>query len=159
MSIIYGGLDVHKRSVSVYLLNTSTGEVVQDEVANDHDRLLSAAKRWARLGEVRLCYEASGAGFVIKRWLCEIGVHCEVIAPSLIPKAPGERVKTDKRDARKLATLYRAGLLQPVRMPGKEEETVRALVRLREQIGADLTRGKNRLLKYWRTLGHDYSDR
>lgn len=156
MSIIYGGLDVHKRSISVCLLDPHTGEIVHDEVANERERFLRAAKRWRTRGDLRFCYEASGAGFVVKRWLDEIGVFCEVIAPSLVPKAPGDRVKTDRRDARKLATLYRAGLLQPVRVPGQEEETVRALVRLRQQVSADTTRTKNRLLKYLRTLGHTY---
>lgn len=86
-------------------------------------------------------------------------MHCDVIAPSLVPKAPGERVKTDKRDARRLATLYRAGLLQPVRVPGEAEETVRALVRLRGQLTVDCTRIKNRIHKYLRTLGHIYPER
>ena len=131
-SIVYGGLDVHKKSISAYLICTETGEIVSEEVPNEQERLLRAVHRWSKLGELRLCYEASGAGFVIKRWLDAAGVHCEVIAPSLIPKAPGDRVKTDKRDARKLAALYRAGLLRPVRAPDHDEETVRALVRLRE---------------------------
>jgi transposase len=108
------------------------------------------------MGDLRLCYEASGAGFVLQRWLAGMGVACEVIAPSLIPKAPGERVKTDKRDARRLAKLYAAGLLQAVRVPGEDEEGVRALVRLRGQLTADLTRSKNRIHKYLRLLGQVY---
>lgn len=156
MSIIYGGLDVHKGSVSVYLLNASSGEVVREQVPNERERLLRAAKRWGKLGELRLCYEASGAGFVVKRWMEEVGVHCEVIAPSLVPRAPGDKVKTDKRDAAKLAILYRGGLLQVVRAPSEQEETVRALVRLRQQISVDIIRAKNRILKYLRTLGQVY---
>lgn len=159
MSIIYGGLDVHKGSISACLLDSRTGEIVTQEVPNDQQHVLHTARRWAKLGELRLCYEASGAGFVIQRWLKGIGVHCDVIAPSLIPKAPGDRVKTDKRDARKLAKLYAAGLLQPVRVPGEEEETVRALVRLRGQLTVDITRVKNRIHKYLRTLGHVYPER
>lgn len=159
MTIIYGGLDVHKGSISACLLDTRTGEVISQEVANDQQHVLRAARRWASLGELRLCYEASGAGFVLQRWLAGVGVPCEVIAPSLVPKAPGDRVKTDKRDARKLATLYRAGLLQPVRVPGEGEETVRALVRLRGQLTVDCTRSKNRIHKYLRTLGHIYPEK
>lgn len=157
-SIVYGGLDVHKNSISVYLLNSETGEVYTEQLPNDQRHLLRSTRRWSKLGELRLCYEASGAGFVIKRWLDEVGISCEVIAPSLIPKAPGDRVKTDKRDARKLATLYRGGLLQPVRVPGREEETVRALVRLREDLTKDMTRSKNRVTKFLATLGYYYRD-
>ncbi len=156
-SIVYGGLDVHTRSISAYLLNAQTGEVLSEELANDRLKLVRAAQRWqAKLGELRLCYEASSAGFVVQRWLDEVGIKCEVIAPSLIPKAPGDRVKTDKRDARKLATLYRAGLLQAVRVPDREAETVRALVRLREDLTRDQVRAKNRVIKYLGTLGYYY---
>ena len=157
-SIVYGGLDVHKKWITVYLICPETGETLSDEVPNERERLSRAVRRWSKLGELRLCYEASGAGFVIKRWLDAAGVHCEVIAPSLIPRAPGDRVKTDKRDARRLATLYRAGLLRAVRVPNHEEETVRALVRLREDLTRDMTRTKNRILKYLATLGSCYTE-
>lgn len=164
-SIVYGGLDVHKQSISAYLINVATGEVVTEEVMNDRDKLVRAVKRWAKLGELRLCYEASSAGYVVQRWIDEIRKHgehavsCEVIAPSLIPKAPGDRVKTDKRDAKRLALLYKAGLLQPVRVPSPEEETVRALVRLMTSLTRDLTRAKNRVTKYLRSLGHVYAEK
>jgi transposase len=167
-SIVYGGLDVHKQSISVYLIKVATGEVVSEEVLNDRAKLVRAVKRWAKLGELRLCYEASSAGYVVKRWLDELGdqpkeqgghaISCEVIAPSLIPKAPGDRVKTDKRDAKRLALLYKAGLLQPVRVPSPEEETVRALVRLMTSLTRDLTRAKNRATKYLRSLGYVYGE-
>lgn len=156
MSIIYGGLDVHKSSISVCLLHGGTGEIISQQLPNDQQHVLRAARGWAKLGEARLCYEASGAGFVLQRWLQAAGLQCAVIAPSLVPKAPGERVKTDKRDARKLALLYRAGLLQPVRIPDEREETVRALVRLQGQLTVDCTRVKNRIHKYLRTLGWVY---
>jgi transposase len=164
-SIVYGGLDVHKQSISAYLVNVNTGEVVTEEVMNDREKLGRAVKRWAKLGEVRLCYEASSAGYVVQRWVDEIRKHgehavsCEVIAPSLIPKAPGDRVKTDRRDAKRLALLYKAGLLQPVRVPNQEEETVRALVRLMTSLTRDLTRSKNRVTKYLRSLGHVYGEK
>lgn len=158
-SIVYGGLDVHKQSISAHLIDVETGEVLSEEVANDQAKLVKAVKRWSKLGELRLCYEASAAGYVIKRWLDELGVGCEVIAPSLIPKAPGDRVKTDRRDARRLALLYKAGLLQPVRVPNQEEETVRALVRLLGSLTGDMTRQKNRVIKYLRSLGQVYPEK
>jgi transposase len=169
MSIVYGGLDVHKQSISAYLINAETGEVISEEVMNDRAKLVRAVRRWAKLGELRLCYEASSAGYVLKRWVDDLGlrpkehgeqaVSCEVIAPSLIPKAAGDRVKTDKRDAKRLALLYKAGLLQPVRVPSPEEETVRALVRLMTSLTGDLTRSKNRLTKYLRSLGLVYYEK
>jgi transposase len=133
--------------------------VINEQLPNDRAKVLKAVRRWReKLGELRLCYEASGAGFVLKRWLDEIGVHCEVVAPSLVPKGPGERVKTDRRDARRLATTYRAGLLQTVRVPSPEEETVRAVVRLRDELTRDMTRAKNRALKYLGSLGCYYRE-
>jgi transposase len=166
-SIIYGGLDVHQKSIQVELLDRDTGEVLREEVVNERDRFVKAVRRWQKKlgGELRLCYEASQAGFVIKRWLDDLegqGEHaitCEVIAPSLIPKSPGDRVKTDKRDAHRLVTLYQAGLLQPVRVPSQEEETVRALVRLMTSLTTDLTREKNRVGKYLRSLGQVYPEK
>lgn len=153
-SMVYGGLDVHKESITACLICEDTGEVLLDQLSNDRALVLKAVRKWSKLGELRLCYEASGAGFVIKRWLDSVGVSCVVLAPSLIPKAPGNRVKTDKRDAKQLATLYRAGLLQEVRVPSREEEDVRAMVRLREDVTKDIVRAKNRALKYVRTLGY-----
>ncbi len=167
-SIVYGGLDVHKQSITVELIVADTGEVFREEVANDRERFLRAVRRWAKLGELRLCYEASAAGYVLERWVDELdaqrrkqgetGVACEVIAPSLIPRAPGDRVKTDRRDARRLATFYRGGQLHAVRVPSQEEETVRALVRLITSLTQDTTRAKNRLTKYLRTLDHVYAE-
>lgn len=155
-SIVYGGLDVHQKMIVCYLVSEETGEVIRDQVLNDRARLMKAVARWSKLGELRLCYEASGAGFVIKRWLDEAKVHCDVIAPSSIPKAPGDRVKTDRRDSEKLAKLYRGGLLQKVRVPSHDEEDERAIVRLRDELTRDMTRAKNRVLKYLATLGFHY---
>ena len=154
--IVYGGLDVHQQMISAYLFCQETGEVFSEEVPNERERLLRAARRWAKLGELRLCYEASGAGYVLQRWLEGAGVSCEVIAPSRIPRAPGERIKTDRRDARKLATLYSAGVLAVVRVPDQQEEMVRALVRLHAELTQNMTRAKNRLRKYLVTLGYRY---
>ena len=157
-SIVYGALDVHKESLVAELLKPETGERISDQLPNDRQRLVRAAQRWSKLGELRLCYEAGSAGYVIQRWLSEAGFHCEVIAPSLVPKAPGERVKTDRRDARNLVKLYAAGLLRPVHIPSPEDEAVRALVRLRQDLTRDMTRAKNRIIKYLATLGYHYRE-
>lgn len=156
VSIAYGGLDVHKESISACIICRDTGELFEEELPNDQTRLLKAVKRWSKLGELHLCYEASGVGFVVKRWLDDVGVNCDVIAPSRIPKASGDRVKTDKRDARQLALLHAAGMLTTVRVPTRDEEAVRSLVRLRGDITQEIVATKNRAIKYLRTLGHVY---
>lgn len=157
-SVVYGGLDVHKETIAACLLNRETGEVVEQTIQNDRQRLIRAVRRWQEMGELRLCYEASGAGYVIKRWLDAEGVACDVIAPSKTMRAPGERVKTDRRDARKLAQLHAVGLLTTVRTPSVEEERARAVVRLRDEVTRDMTRVKNRVLKHLSRLGIRYEE-
>src|SRR5438105_1235288 len=120
-------------------MRTASRFVLSEAVANlrSMERKLSCElgavkkyfRRWAQQYDLRLCYEASGCGYVLHRWLADLGICCEVIAPSLIPVRPGSRVKTDQRDARKLARLYRAGELTPVHVPSEKEESIRALVR------------------------------
>ena len=112
---------------------------------------LSAISRFIerlRLAEVRCCYEAGPCGFELQRHLRARGIVCEVIAPALIPRRAGDRVKTDRRDAAQLAVLYRAGALTPIHVPTEAEEAVRDLLRCREDLGADLLRAKHRLSKF-----------
>ena len=138
-SLVYVGLDVHKESIAVYLWCPDTGEVVETQVPNDRGRIRKAVAKWREMGELRLCYEASGAGYVLRRWMDELGVDCQVVAPSLTPRSPGQRIKTDRGDARKLARLYAAGALAMVHVPTEEEERVRAVVRQREQLTRDIS--------------------
>jgi transposase len=97
---------------------------------------------------LRCCYEAGPCGFELQRHLHAKGWHCEVIAPALIPRRAGNRVKTDRRDAAQLAVLYRAGALTPIHVPTEQEEAVRDLLRCREDLCADLLRAKHRLSKF-----------
>ncbi len=108
--MIWIGMDVHKDSVmvAVFADGAREPEVVQP-LPNDSRKLRRFFERWSRRGEIRSCYEASGAGYVLHRQVREWGHHCEVVAPSLIPVRPGERRKHDRRDATQLARLYRAG--------------------------------------------------
>ena len=159
MSIVYyGGLDVHQKSIAAFLYSPESGECIEEEMPNDRLHLLRAVNRWRKRGELRLCYEASSAGFVIKRWLDEVGIDCEVVAPAFIPKGAGDRIKTDRRDARRLAQSYQAGMLRTVRVPDSEEETVRGLVRHRDDLTRDMTRVKNRILKFLGLRGVRYTD-
>src|SRR5262245_519964 len=101
-----------------------------------------------RLGEVHCCYEAGPCGLELQRHLHARGIPCEVIAPALIPRRAGSRVKTDRRDAAQLAVLYRAGALTAIHVPTEAEEAVRDLLRCREDITTDLLRAKHRLSKF-----------
>lgn len=104
-----------------------------------------------RLGpaeQLYFCYEAGPCGYAIYRQLTEMGARCDVVAPSLIPTKPGERVKTDRRDAKKLARLHRSGELTSVWVPDEAHEALRDLVRAREDAIEDLQRQRNRLTKF-----------
>ena len=110
-------------------------------------------------GPVRVCYEAGPCGYALQRQMTTPRVSCQVIAPALIPRKPGERIKTNRRDARKLAELLRAGLLTEVRPPTPEEEAVRDLCRARDDAREDLQRCRHRLGKLLLRRGLHYSGR
>ena len=136
-SIIYLGMDVHKDSITIAALpGDAKAPTHVDRLPNDLPKLKRYLERVQRRGEVRACYEASGAGYVLHRALREWGIQSEVIAPSLIPKRPGVQRKHDKYDAAELARLYRAGELTAVRIPTEAEERVRDVVRCRRPSSA-----------------------
>ena len=114
--------------------------------------------RLSKRGTIRACYEASGCGYVLQRALTKWGVGCEVIAPSLIPQRSGDRRKTDKRDAAKLARLYRAGELTAIRIPDEAEEQVRSLVRCRETLTREILKSRHYVLKLLLARGRVYRD-
>lgn len=147
-SFYYVGLDVHKDSISVALLDPERG-LVEWTCGGDTAAVDRLGRRLAKLaGAVSCGYEAGPGGYHVQRRLAALGVACQVVAPSLIPVKPGQRVKTDRRDARKLAELLRAGLLTEVQPPTPEEEAVRDLCRCREDAVQDLTRSRHRLTKW-----------
>lgn len=109
-------------------------------------------------GEVRVCYEAGPCGFALMRQLETAAPPvCEVVAPSLIPVRPGERIKTDRRDAMKLVRLFRADELTAVHSPTEAEEAVRDLLRCREDAKGDLMRARHRLSKFVLRRGFVYT--
>ena len=117
-------------------------------LASDPATIRRFVNRLRRQGPVTCCYEAGPCGFELQRALTTHGVPCDVIAPALIPRRPGDRVKTDRRDAAQLATLYRAGALTAIHIPTEQEEAARDLLRCREDIRADLLRARHRLSKF-----------
>lgn len=146
---VHVGMDVSKNTIMAAVLWPADEVPVTDRVFSDEPsvrRLLEriAGKAGGR-GLLRCCYEAGPGGYDLYRLVEAAGISCDVVAPSLIPKGSGDRVKTDKRDACRLARLHRAGELTAVRVPSREEEAVRDLVRARAALLEDRKRAQQRL--------------
>jgi transposase len=145
---IHLGLDVHRDTISVGILGPDQQVPEVDRIPHDEP---SVRRLVGRLGDprgLRACYEAGPTGFELARLLDSLHVRCEVIAPSLIPRAPGDKVKTDTRDCRRLARLHRAGELVAIHIPTVGEEAVRDLCRARADMVTDRTRARHRLSKF-----------
>jgi transposase len=127
-------------------------------LTSDSRTIVRFVERVGRQGAVTCCYEAGPCGFELKRALTERGVPCEVIAPALIPRRAGDRIKTDRRDAGQLAILYRAGALTAIHIPTEQEEAARDLLRCREDIRAELLRARHRLSKFLLRHGRRFTE-
>ena len=154
----FTGMDVHKKTIAFCVYSAYTGEVLDErELPHDVPKVIKyLLKIHERHGKIRTCYEASSCGFGLQRALEAHGISCVVVAPSSIPRRPGERVKTDRRDARKLATLYAAGLLTTINIPGEEQEAIRSLLRCRADLIDTITRTKQRVLAFLLSRGFRY---
>jgi transposase len=142
------GLDVHAETIAVAVAEP-TGEVRSiGVIPNRSDAIHRLMKKLGPLGQLRVCYEAGPTGYVVYWQLTALGVRCEVVAPTLVPVKAGDRVKTDRRDAEKLARSYRAGDLTPVWVPDASHEALRDLVRAREAAKKDQLRARHRLGKF-----------
>jgi transposase len=141
-------MDVHKNTISTGLLEPGSDSPVLDRLSADDESVRRLIARFEAPGRVWACYEAGPTGYELARVLRSAGMVCEVIAPSLIPTRPGDRVKTDRRDARRLALLFRAGQLSSVRVPTAAEEAVRDLCRARADMVIDRIRARHRLGKF-----------
>jgi transposase len=150
------GLDVHATKIVAAVLDAETGQL--QTFAMGGERAQAAGFCAGLTGPVRVAYEAGPTGYGLARELVKRRVECVVAAPSKIPRAAGDRVKTDRRDAELLARLLMAGKLHPVRVPGDEEEALRDLVRAREAVRVDLMRCRHRLSKLLLRHGIRYDD-
>lgn len=145
----YVGLDVSKKKIAVAIADEGRKEPrYLGMIPNTPEDVRKLIKKLGEPESLQVCYEAGPTGYGLYRLLITLGVKCEVIAPSLIPKKPGERVKTDKRDAIRLSQLHRAGELTAVHVPTEEDEALRDLVRAREDAKEDELRAKHRLIKF-----------
>jgi Transposase len=143
--LTYLGLDVHRDTISVAVLGPRQEAPTVDRIANDEPSVRRLVARFPDPRRLRACYEAGPTGYELARLLHRMDVRCQVIAPALIPKAPGDRIKTDSRDCRRLARLHRAGELVAIRVPTIAEEAVRDLCRARADMLADRSRARLRL--------------
>ena len=142
------GLDVHAETIAVAMAEP-TGEVRPvGVIPNRPESIRKLVKKLGPAEQLRVCYEAGPTGYVVYWQLAALGVTCEVVAPTLVPVKPGDRVKTDRRDALKLARSYRAGDLTPVWVPDAAHEALRDLVRAREAAKKDQLRARHRLGKF-----------
>jgi transposase len=140
-------MDVHAETIAVAI---AEGREVRSlgTIANRPEAVGKLIKKLGDPTSLRVCYEAGPTGYVLYWQLTRLGVHCDVIAPSLVPKMAGDRIKTDRRDAEKLARSYRSGDLSPVWVPDAQHESLRDLVRAREAAKEDELRARHRLSKY-----------
>ena len=142
------GLDVHAETIAVAVAEAG-GEVRSlGTIPNRPESVGRLIRKLGKAEQLRVCYEAGPTGYVLYWQLSELGVKCEVVAPTLIPVKAGDRVKTDRRDAEKLARCYRAGDLTAVWVPDAAHEALRDLVRARLAGKRDQLRARNRLSKF-----------
>jgi len=140
--------DQHATTTVAAVLLASQRTPALHSLTSDSPTILRFVERVRRQGPVLCCYEAGPCGFELQRALTAKGIPCDVIAPALIPRRAGDRIKTDRRDAGHLAVLYRAGALTAVHIPTEQEEAARDLLRCREDIRVDLLRARHRLSKF-----------
>ena len=159
---IHIGLDVHKNSiVAAYALSDGSppqhhGKWGGSNLAAERGLLKLLKKLGLEKGDARICYEAGPTGFVLARRLLQLGYDCIIVAPSAVPKAPGERVKTDRRDARKLARHLRSGDLEGIHIPDGRDEAVRDVCRARTDASQALSCAKQQLSMFLLRVGRRY---
>jgi transposase len=159
--ITYVGIDAHKKDLFMTMLVGDRTRAISWTTPNEPHAVRRLVKKLEdeAPGPVQIFYEAGPCGYALQRQVTTARVRCAVVAPALIPRKPGERVKTNRRDARKLAELGRAGLLTAVRPPTTDEEAVRDLARARDDAREDLQRCRHRLGKLLLRRGLHYAGR
>jgi transposase len=159
-NITFVAMDTHKKEHKVAILYPRHPEVVDMTVKNTSAEITKMVKKIQQKapGEVRFCYEAGVCGFNLKRKIEALDCKCAVIAPSLTPTKPGERIKTDRRDALKLLMLFKAGLLTEVYAPDLQQESARELTRLRQTARENLMRTRQQLQKFLTRHGYIYTE-
>jgi transposase len=149
---------VHKNAITAGVMPADGGQVELSQLENSERAIRRLIGRLGGSEGLAVCYEAGPCGYDLYRLLASMGVACDIVAPSLIPVRPGDRVKTDRRDARKLVRLYRAGELSFVRPPSPEQEGLRDLVRCRDDLRRARTAARHRVGKQLLRYGRVYRE-
>lgn len=144
----YVGMDVHAETISVAVVDADGKERNLGVIANRVESIRKCMRKLGHAEEMQACYEAGPTGYVVYWQLVRMGIDCRVVAPTLIPSKAGDRVKTDRRDARKLARYLRSGDLTFVWVPDEAHEALRDLVRARQAAKIDEKRARHRLQKF-----------
>ena len=157
-SITYVGMDTHKKQHKVALIYPGEDAIIEFSIKNTVVEIRKMVRKIKRTApdEVKFCYEAGVCGFTLQRRIEAQGCKCAVIAPSLVPVKPGQRVKTDRRDARKLLAMFKASLLTEVHPPDEKQESARDLTRLRQAAKENLDRVRHHILKFLTRYGYAY---
>ena len=161
-NILYIGLDVHKDSISIAVAESGrNGEIrsygkITNSLHAVEKAIARLRKQYGKDAELHFCYEAGPCGFVLVRRLVQLGHHCIVVAPSKIPRGSGDKIKTDQRDAEKLARAHRAGDLEAIYIPEATDEAIRDLCRTRSDAVDDHRRAHQRLKAFLLQHGYAY---
>jgi transposase len=151
----YVGLDVHKETIDIFAFSDDgSATVIEKRIVNSNSSITKTFKKLLEGGSVIACYEAGCMGFELQRKLRDMRVPCIVAAPGKVPRRPTERIKTDRRDARRLAEQLRAGTLEAIYIPTREHEAVRDYLRARDNLRLELAKMKQRLHTF--LLRHGY---
>ncbi len=159
-TITHVAMDTHKKEHKVALHYPGEEQIVRFAIKNtvrDIKKMVSKIKKKSS-ADIEFCYEAGVCGFILKRRIELLGCKCIVIAPSLTPIKPGDRVKTDRRDALKLLAMFKAGLLTEVHAPDPKQEAARDLTRCRQSAQENLKRIRHQILKFLTRHGYVYTD-
>ena len=158
-STTYVGMDTHKKEHTLAVHFPRSPELVLLTVKNNARDIARVVKKITKQapGDVEFCYEAGVCGFNLKRRIEALDCKCAVIAPSLTPKKPGVRIKTDRRDARELAVMFEAGLLTEVYPPSPQQEAARDLTRCRQAALQNTKRLRHQLTKFLTRHGYVYA--
>lgn len=147
-TVRFVGLDVHAETIAAAVAEPDGQVSFVGVIPNRSESVCRLVRKLGKPQQLRVCYEAGPTGYVLYWQLTQLGVKCEVVAPTLIPVKSGDRVKTDRRDAEKLARSYRAGDLTAVWVPDAAHEALRDLVRARLAAKGDQLRARHRLSKF-----------
>jgi transposase len=156
--IAYVGIDYHKNLLTIAVIVEGQKEFYETiRIKNDDKLIVRYMKKLSKQFLINACYEASGSGYVFQRKMASWGFHCDVIAPSLVPKKPGNRRKNDFRDAKDLAQNYANGLLTLVHLPSEKEEALRTFIRCRLAFKESAKRVKNQINSLLLSQGLNWS--